>query len=651
MDLLAARRQALGPEFRSERFEARRAAELKDGRLALDPHPAWALPERPTWREDPFRDRAWRSRYHSLLWLDPLRRADLEGDDAAAELWWFLARSWTETNPPDDPGVRDAWDGPAVVRRALALACGATVTGQQPWLAEALARHVQRLAEPLRSAPGGGRVNQHAALFVLGTVLEDQPTRDLAVHRLAEQLVLDYDEQGVHRDGAVSYQLQHCLWWHEALIRLDLEGVPRPAGAQRVALAPRFLAHATSPLGRFARIGDTDGGHPGHVDHPLTRFAASGGREGQRPGTGTAIYDAGYGFVRSGWGETAPFGEETYVTVTWGRQDKPHGHRDGGSVTVAAEGVQWIDDTGRYGYDDSPLRRYVLGRSGHNAVVLPGRSYRSATDVSVVAHEDTDDWFDLVLQDPGYQDASITRRIIYLKARRQLLVLDAVEADEDVAVEQQWHCGRGVAARRAGTGFSLQRDGHTHHVTVLHGGHRTEIRRGRTEPVAGWTSTGWQQATPVDQLVVGAHGRTALLAAQIGPREEAFLDLLGPRLTRESLRTPVPELVPAPLLRTGRRRREQHPADAGGLAVTLDVEDSGLLTVDVHGGGPLWAFYLLHPDGSIERSPYSRRPARSLRLKNTAGALLRVYSRADTGAVTTRTIPLSPDPPDERTTS
>lgn len=654
MDLPAARRQAVGPDAEGSETDAHRVAELTAGRLLLEPHPSWALPGWPTWREDPFRDRGWQSRYHALAWLDPLRRADQDGDDAAAELWWFLARSWTEADAAGRLPAREAWEGPVVARRALVLACGATVTGQQAWLAEALDRHAQRLAAPSAPVPGGGRVNQHAALFVLGTVLGDRQVRNLALERLDEQLVLDYDEQGVHRDGAVSYQLQHLLWWREALLRLDVEGVPRPEAADRVDLAPAFLAHATSPLGRFARIGDTDGGHPGSVPHPLTRFVASAGRDGLGPDAGTALYEAGYAFLRSGWGRhTTSYRDETYVTVTWGRQDKPHGHRDGGSVTLAAEGVQWIDDTGRYDHEDSPMRRYVLGRAGHNALLLAGRTYRPDARVSLVGHEETEDWVDLLLHDPGYPGAPITRRIVYLKARRQLLVLDLVEADGEVQAEQQWHCGRDVAARRSGTGFVLHRAGRTHHLTVLHGDHRTEVRRGRTEPVAGWTSTGRRQAVPVDQLVVGTRGRTGLLAVLIGPRDETFLDVLGPRLVPEAVRAPVPQLVPAPLLRTGRRRRVQHPADTTGLALAVSLDDSGLLTIDVEGGGPLWAFYLLRPDGSVDRSPYSRRPSRSFPLDDPAGTLVRVYSRDATGAVTIRTLPLTPaaPTPDERTSS
>jgi len=93
MDLDAARRQALGPHLTPARDDARAVADLQAGRLGLPPHPVWTLPQAPSWREDPFRDRGWQLRYHALSWLDPLRRADLHGDDDAAELWWYLARS------------------------------------------------------------------------------------------------------------------------------------------------------------------------------------------------------------------------------------------------------------------------------------------------------------------------------------------------------------------------------------------------------------------------------------------------------------------------------------------------------------------------------------------------------------------------------
>lgn len=641
MNIDAARRQALGPHFTAVEDDAQQVTDIQAGRLRMPPYKAWALPENPTWCEDPFGDRSWQSRYHSLLWLDPLRRADVRGDDAAGELWWFLARSWVDANPPDVAAAHVAWSGATAARRALVLACGATVTGDQRWLADALAVHLDWLAEAPRSLAEAEGVNQHAALFVLGAVLDDPRAQDLAVSRLAAQLVADYDEQGVNKDGAVVYHLHNYVWWREVLQRLQLEGIPQPEAAVRLRLAPRFLAHATSPLGRFARIGDTDGGNPGRIDHPWTRFAGTGGKDGTAPDSTAAVFDAGYAFVRSGWGEDRPYHRETYVALTWGRQDKVHGHADGGSLSYAADGVQWFDDSGKSRSDHSPLRSYVVGREGHNAIVIPHREYSRDTTVELLRHEDTDDWVDLVVHDPSYRGVSIVRRVVYLKARRQVLVLDAVEADEELVIQQQWHCGRGVTARRHGAGFDLRHDGLDHRLTVLDSARSTEIRRGCPVPMAGRTSAGRGESVPVDQLVVGTRARAGMLAVQLGPRDEAVQDLIGPHLAVQTVHTPVPDLVPPPLLRTGRRSRQHHEADTTGLAVTLEIEEGGLLTAVVTGGGPLWAFYLLHPDGSVERSPYGRRSSRSFYSGELEGVLLRVYSRDSAGAITARSVPLT----------
>ncbi|VEI50389.1 Heparinase II/III-like protein [Kocuria rosea] len=546
-----------------------------------------------------------------------------------------------------------AWDVAIVARRALVLACGATVTGQQVWLADALQLHLQWLSKPSPPAPGGGKVHQHVALFVLATVLEDVTARNLAVHRLGEQLTLDYDEQGVHADGAVGYQLQYCMWWRDAMARLELEGITPPAAARRLELTPQFLAHATSPLGRFARIGDTDGGDPRSAEHPLTQFVTSGGEDGERPGTAAAVYDAGYAFVRSGWGDERQYRDEAFVTAIWGPQNRTHGHLDGGSVTFASEGVQWIDDTGRYSSGTESLRAYVSGREGHNVIALPGRSYRKNTEVALIGQADTDLYVDLTFHDSGYEGVSITRRVIFLKARRQLLVLDFVEAAHEVPVEQLWHCGRGVSARRVGAGFVLRHGDRSHYVSVLQGRCSADIQRGSTEPMAGWTSIGNRQAAAIDRLSVRTVGSQIFLATHVGSRIEGLHDLLAPCLSPQTLHLPVSQMVPAPLLHISRPSRHHYPADATGVGVTVHHEKAGLLTASVSGGGPFWAFYLFHVDGDVERSPYSRRSSRSFSLKHLHGSLLRVYSRDDTGAITTRTIPLTDylQPHNEKTAS
>src|SRR5699024_8917250 len=101
LDFDAATRQSLGGAARPATVQA-----LLDGTLSLSPHPAWSLPPVIDWSADPFGDVNWRSQYHMLRWLDPLRRAAEAGDSDALQMWIRYARDWVERNPPSAPAHR-----------------------------------------------------------------------------------------------------------------------------------------------------------------------------------------------------------------------------------------------------------------------------------------------------------------------------------------------------------------------------------------------------------------------------------------------------------------------------------------------------------------------------------------------------------------
>lgn len=526
VNLEAARRQALGSHFVEAPDEAKKVSALKSGRLTMPPHKTWRLPEDPTWQEDPFQDNNWQFQYHMLRWLDPLRRAGASGDEEAARLWTKWARSWIEANPPGTGRSRWSWIDMSDGIRAMELCHGLTVAGEQDWLIASLHDHVAWLSEPSHLKRGNHGFHQHVGLFVLGVVLEEQAVTELAVERLTAQLEAAYDEQGANEEGAIGYHLQNYVWWNDALKRLDMEGIAHPEAARRLDLAPRLLAHATSPLNKFARIGDTDGSNPRKVDNPFTRFVVTEGKEGSKPESTTAIYDAGYAFLRSGWGETRPYREETFITATWGRQDKVHGHRDGGSVTYASNGVQWIDDTGKYYYGKSPMRTYVLSREGHNAVVIPGRTYRKNTDVVLLDRQETGDYIDLTFNDPGYNGVTITRRLCYLRPIDQLLVQDRLQTSADVSASQNWHAGLDVEVRPS---TSTARLGHEHKasfITDMSGRSELFLVRGSTDPCLGWMSTGWRKKRETTVAGLRQTGHLLQWDTLIGPWHQPARDIL-----------------------------------------------------------------------------------------------------------------------------
>lgn len=550
VNLKTAERQALGTHFVAGPQDKKLVADLCGGHLTLPPHKRWQLPAAPTWAEDPFSDNNWQFQYHMLRWLDPLRRAGQNGNAQAAEAWQRYARSWIEANPPGDSASRWAWIDMADGIRAMELCHGLGVVGEQDWLIRSLEQHRDWLADPSHLKHGNHGLHQTVGLFVVSSVLEDQDGAELAVDWLGQRLREAWDEQGVNEEGSLAYHRMNYLWWQEAMTRLDLEGVDRPEGAQRLLLAPEEMAHATSPLGWLARIGDTNAASIQDIDHPYADYVTSEGTRGAAPAATTAIYDRGYAYIRSGWGQDRPFNEETYLTAVFGAQDKIHGHADGGSISVCAGGVEWLQDGGRHYYGRDATQSYLVSRAAHSLVTLPGRTPRRSVPVELLHHDETAAAVDLTLRDRSYEGAKITRRIVYLRHWDLTVVLDRVRADEEVEAEQRWHCGRGVEATSLSIGFALKHQGSAFHVAGLRDGQQRQVRRGQEQPMLGWSATGWRRRTPVDVASFHDAGADLRFDTLLGPWTPMAADLLRTRLERvEDLTAPLSELIPPALLR------------------------------------------------------------------------------------------------------
>src|SRR5699024_879904 len=273
----------------------------------------------------------------------------------------------------------------------------------------------------------------------------------LAVRRFDQLLDQAYDDQGVNAEGAIAYHHNNFLWYERALRRLDLEGVPRPPAAARHALAPEQIAHATRPDGSFAPIGDTDGGSPRAIRSPYTQYVSSGGADGEPPADLLRIYDRGYLFARSGWGEMERnLDEETFFSVSFGRADRVHGHPDGGSLTVSADTVNWIVDPGKYQYGGGVERRHMLERSSHSLGRLEGLTPRPDAEVTLTRQLVTQRSYDFLFADTSYEGIELTRRVIYSRAGDYLVVIDHVRAPEQVTAHQRWQLGPEVTATLGG---------------------------------------------------------------------------------------------------------------------------------------------------------------------------------------------------------
>lgn len=515
----AARSQAFGGHFNPLPTDEKIAADLMNGRLILRPHAAWTLPEQVFWSEDPFTQRNWVAQFHMLRWLDPVRRVALAGDSRAREYWLRTVRSWVDANKPGNGRSPYAWADMVDGIRALELAFGLPLAGpaEEQWLVDSLEEHALWLSDERNLGHSNHALHQHQGLMVCGLVLEQDQWVKLATARMIDLFNESYDDQGVNAEGSIGYHRHNYVWWEAAFRRLDVAGIERPDDAAKLNLALEELAYATKPNLQFERIGDIDSGGPKGLSSPEIDFILSRGAEGTPPSENSKVYDAGYVFGRSGWGEyEKDFDDELFFSLSFGSASRVHGHQDGGSLTLHSSGEPWLVDVGKYAYVNDDMRRYCVSRLAHNVVHVEGRRYNPKSIVRLVRHELSSEVDDFEFIDSGYDGVELNRRVIYSRGGDFVVVIDTVRSESAVTVHQRWHLDPETQVTRTPLGYSLSRGAKSASIDWRGKAPELEAIRGAVKPLDGWIATEWMQKEPTTVISARRHGDRFRLVTVIG---------------------------------------------------------------------------------------------------------------------------------------
>jgi hypothetical protein len=470
----------------------RQADELMDDRYQLGPHAAVTIPFPPTWSEDPHNDRNWRFRFHSLDWMLPLIEATtITGEVRYKQRALDLARSWLESNPRENPPSDFSWNDHSTALRAQILVCLAKAAPNREWLEDGLRLHGNTLADPVFYVRRGNHaLNQSIGLLEVGCYLGRDGWKELARERIDTLLAESVDEQGVVNEQAIGYQLYNYERYTVARDVLRACGLPSPASFERVRKIPEFLGHATQPDGRYPLIGDTLDVEATAIAGTIAAFAATRGARGPNPGTAIKVYDAGYIFARTGWGETRSIGNESYFTLRFGQGRAQHGHDDQGALTFYGQGSRLLVDSGLYAYEFDHWRDHFMSREAHNAVVVAGQRsdwYRPARLVRTHRNARS---FEAVVDVRAYEPITHRRRVVFSRRMGYLVVEDRLDAPggRRERFTQLWHLREGSRPEVSGSVVRTRRKkGNVVIKQVL----RTDPMRvvsGRERPPQGWLS-------------------------------------------------------------------------------------------------------------------------------------------------------------------
>ncbi len=540
---------------------------IMSGQVVLPGRPQYRLPTNPDWSATGDGTANWAFQYNALTWLDVLRREGARrGDRAMLRRYAVLLEDWSRT---DTKAVPYAWLGMSQGMRAIAFACAVKQLGAPGWLVSEMREHGRYLAQAKNYVRVGNyAMHQNDGLMVLGYVLDDMAWQRMALQRNAAYFAGALDAEGVTTEGSVGYGRNNLKWMQDAVAYVTLSGQRLPASMRRVDRMATFLAHASTPDGRYEMLGDTlygsDTRYAGDIlKGSIGEYAQSGGHRGPRPDKTLAVFKVGYLFNRSGWGTVRPMAAETSYSLRFGRarSESVHAHQDAGSLTMYAHGSQLLWDQGLYEYYGGPMRTYVQSAAAHNRVTVAGVVPSLTASSPLVTVSDTARSTLATVQIRDLPGVSWTRTVLYSKRGRYLVVRDDLASSKPRTYTQRWHLAadRTVRRSRAGSVEAVHTGGLGADVDVYYSG-RTPVLsvvKGRTRGgLMGWRSLDIGQRTAVPVIEAVRTGKAVTYLTVIIPRRAGATSASsGIRAARVSAGTSSVEVRSGPVRESVRLTR------------------------------------------------------------------------------------------------
>ena len=451
----------------------------------LGQHPAVTLPHDLTWREDPLGDRQWRQKLQMLRYVMALMYQWQATDDGTyRDRGIELVRSWIAANPYGSAASPSAWKDQVTAWRAMTLVCIAGMLPQKDWLDEAIADHGRVLADPDFYVGGGNHaLNQAIGLLDVGCYVGRTDWQDLAVRRIDRFIVRTIDSQGVTDEQAVKYDrydYDRLVLAREHLVEC---GLSVPASFRRVERIPDFLAQATRPDGHYETIGDSDDRSAGPIEGTPTEYTASLSEVGTAPDRRISLFDRGFAFGRTGWGQgERTFGDEIQFSLRYAAGLLRHGHADAGGLTMFGNGAQLLVDPGYGDQNSSAWHQYFVSRAAHNVVTVDGIAAVPARGGRLVRGRISGRAVDLVVQVRSYPGVTLQRRVIFSRRMGYLIVEDRVVSSTARTSRQLWHLTEDARPIVDGSRTWTRRERGNLLIRQLGSGVSTRVISGQTDP-------------------------------------------------------------------------------------------------------------------------------------------------------------------------
>ncbi|MGY4767303.1 heparinase II/III domain-containing protein [Kribbella sp. CWNU-51] len=481
------------------------------------------------WRVNPDKNPSWYMWLHSLRWLGQGIVAAGNGDRRALQRVSAIARDWVMDNPYSWKSDVGAYE--STMHRTNVLIClrQATLSGlhvsrlplEYAWLDKALLDHAWFLQKNWSGDWNHG-TDESLALFGVGCTLGRSDLKKVAADRLTSAIKTSIDTQGSTNEQSTAYAQFNYSLWGRAIDVLEKCGVDpgTTIKARRRELA-KWLALATNSLGNLHQIGDSEVVRTASVPGTVLEYAGTLGAQGIRPTQRIGIFDAGYIFGRTGWGETRPFTQESTYSIRFGPARKLHGHEDHTSITYTSHGRDILIDGGHAGYKMDDWRSWAKSQFSHNEMtVLSTAAEHPDTKLTRSSIAPTSEFYEL--HDLLGKGIDRTRGVLVLKDPDLMVVLDRGTSPSSQDYQTLWHLPEDQMVVVNGNSAVAARPGDRVKTTLLQIPFQQQttpiqVATGNTDPIQGWHYTTIDKRHPAPVVKFTRSGRTASILSVVVP--------------------------------------------------------------------------------------------------------------------------------------
>ena len=465
------------------------------------------------WNADPFKDRNWRFQLNAWRMLDPYVNAYFATDDVT---YLYNAmeyvRDWYDFNLVRDEENEYRWYDMATGIRGMHIALLENARQRQvidldardaAMLRHLAAEHVRMTRQDGISQNNHG-LFQLAGLALICRAYKDDPLcegiPDLVRSELNALMDDQFTHEGVHKEHSPDY---HAFMLKAVKSIGAIQPYLDPVDFDAIEEALPWMAF---PNGRLAWVGDSASRTKPLASDPVPTCLT----ENSCYAVGD-FTSSGYAIIR----DLPSKNPDSMIFMTGMSYSPTHRHADALSFELFENGRMIFVDGGKYGYEESPKRQYVLTAGAHNTVGLRdtiiGSNQYEGMGSFLSPIETGNDGFKIS------GSTSVTRmythdRTLHYWPGKALEIHDAVKATgrrKRAPFVSQLLLAPDLEPVMREDGFDVKLDQEKMVVDLIAPGCRITSARGQTDPLRGWHSPSYLELVPATSVQAECPGRKA----------------------------------------------------------------------------------------------------------------------------------------------